>query len=66
MWCLAHQLELSIKDALTSTSFDVIDDMLLKLYYLYEKSQTEIISNLKDCLTHDDAGTRPVRASGSQ
>ena len=38
MWCLAHRLELAIKDALKSTSFDLIDDMLLRLYYIYEKS----------------------------
>ena len=38
MWCLAHQMELAIKDALTGTAFDVLDEMLLRLYYLYEKS----------------------------
>ena len=38
MWCLAHRLELTIKDALKGTSFDVIDEMLFRLYYLYEKS----------------------------
>ena len=38
MWCLAHRLELSVKDALRSTFFDQIDEMLLHLYYIYEKS----------------------------
>lgn len=38
MWCLAHRLELAIKGSLKGTSFDVIDEMLLRLYYLYEKS----------------------------
>ena len=38
MWCLAHRLELAIKDALSDSCFDLIDDMLLRLYYLYEKS----------------------------
>ena len=37
MWCLAHRLELAVKDAFKNTSFDQIDDLLLKLYYLYEK-----------------------------
>ena len=37
MWCLAHRLELAVKDALKSTAFDAVDDMLLKLYYLYEQ-----------------------------
>ena len=69
MWCLAH---LAIKDALKGTSFNEIDDMLLKLYYLYEKSPKkcrqliELISDLKDCLTFDDAGVKPVRARGSR
>ena len=72
MWCLAHRLELAVKDALKGTAFDAIDDMLLRLYYLYEKSPKkcreleEIISDLKNCLTFDDEGSRPVRASGSR
>ena len=37
MWCLAHQMELAIKDALTGTAFDVLDEMLLRFYNLYEK-----------------------------
>ena len=34
-WCLAHRLELSVKDALKSTYFSTIDNVL---YYLYENS----------------------------
>ena len=69
MWCLAHRLELAVKDG---TAFDAIDDMLLKLYYLYEKSPKmcrelkEVISDLQNCMTLDDVGSRPVRASGSR
>jgi len=38
-WCLAHRTELAISDALTGTScFKMVDDMLLRLYYLYQKS----------------------------
>lgn len=44
MWCLAHRLELSIKDALKGTWFDDIDNMLLQLYYLYEKSPKKVES----------------------
>ena len=39
MWCLAHRIELAIKDALNGTAFELIDEMLLRLYYLYEKVQ---------------------------
>jgi len=37
-WCYAHRLELAFKDAFTSQLFHDIDEMLLQLYYLYEKS----------------------------
>ncbi len=72
MWCLAHRLELAVKDALKHTSFDLIEEMLLRLHYVYERSQKkcrqleEIIADLRQCLTFGDAGIRPVRASGSR
>ena len=56
MWCLAHRLELAIKDALKGTLFDDVDDMILRLYYLYEKSPKkcrelkDIVSDLQACL----------------
>ena len=31
------RLKLAVKDALKSTAFNAVDDMLLKLYYLYKK-----------------------------
>ena len=54
MWCLANCLELAIKDALKPTVFDLVDELLLRLYYLYEKSPKrcrepeDIVTNLKD------------------
>ena len=72
MWCMAHPLELAIKDALKGTTFDEIDEMLLRLYYLYEKSPKkcreleDIIADLKDCMCFDEGGVKPVRASGSR
>ena len=35
---MAHRLKLAIQDALKNTFFANIDDILLRLYYLYEKS----------------------------
>ncbi len=35
---MAHLLELAIKDALKPTAFGLVDVLLLRLYYLYEKS----------------------------
>ena len=46
--------------------------MLLRLYYLYEKSPKKcrelegIMADLRECLEFDDAGVRPVRGSGSR
>lgn len=36
-WCLAHRLELAIKDALQGTEFDAIDEMLLRLDYIHTR-----------------------------
>ena len=72
MWCLAHRLELAIKNALKGTYFDSIDDMLLRLYYLYEKSPkksrelVDIIKDLKEFLSFDDNGIKPIRANGTR
>ena len=72
MWCLAHRLELAVNDALSDSCFDSIDDMLLRLYCIYEKSPKKcrelegIITDLKECFEFDDAGVRLVRASGSR
>lgn len=38
VWCVAHHLELSLKDALQGTVFDDVDEVLLRLYNLYENS----------------------------
>ena len=38
MWCMAYRLELAVKDALKKTTFDLIDDMLLRLHLLYASS----------------------------
>ena len=38
MWCLAHRMELAVRDALKTMYFSSVDDMLLNLYLLYAKS----------------------------
>ena len=71
MWCLAHRLELALKNALNGTYFDFIDDMLLKLYYLYDRSPKkcrelmDIVEDLKEFLNFDDNGVKPIRANGT-
>lgn len=69
MWSLVHRLELVVKDALKGTAFDAVDNMLLKLYYMYEKAPKkcreleEVVSDLKECISIDEGGIKPVRAS---
>ena len=72
MWCLAYRLELSVRDCLTATVFDTIDEMLLKLYYLYEKSPKkcreleDLVSELGEFISFTGKGLRPIHASGSR
>ena len=46
MWCLAHRLELALKDALKTTYmymyFDSFDGILLNLYVLYAKAPKSV------------------------
>ena len=72
VWCIAYHLELALKDALSSTYFKEIDDCLLKLCYLYEKSPKRLrslqeLSNIyKDSLEFVEGSVKPNRASGTR
>ena len=65
-WCLAHRLELAVKDALKSTLFDDVDDILLRAYYIYKWSPKkcrkleEIVATLKECLDEVTCLTRVI------
>ena len=48
-WCLAHRLELAVKDALKSTLFDDVDNMLMRAYYIYKKVTQEVQGVGRDC-----------------
>ena len=54
------------------TGFDAVYDMHSKVYYLYEKAPKkcreleEIVSDLKECISIDEAGIKPIRMSGSR
>ena len=71
-WCLSHRLELAVKEALAGTMFDVIDEMLLRIYYLYKKSPKKLseLSSLKEELKHtfefEEGRTKPVRSCGTR
>ena len=71
-WCYAHRLELACKDALSSDLFKEIEDMLLRLYYIYEKSPkkcrelAEISEDLKEVYDFGKGGDKPLRSHGSR
>ena len=69
---LTMQLEHACKDAFSSCLFHDIDEMLLRLYYLYEKSPrkccelSDLIDDLKEVFELPEGGNLPVRAHGSR
>ena len=71
-WCMAHKLELGIKDALKGTFFDEVEEMLLRIYYLYKKSPKklreleEIHDLVKESMEYDATGVKPVRANDTR
>jgi len=44
-WCLAHRLELSVKDALKDTFFKEIDELLLQVYSMRTKNHQRSVTN---------------------
>ena len=71
-WCYAYRLELASKDALSSPLFKTIKEMLLRLYYLYEKSPKKtrelllIVEKLKHVFEMPQGGSTPIRSQGSR
>lgn len=71
-WCFSHRLELACKDALTSSLFTEISEMLLRLYYLYSKSpkkSKELVAigdDLKEVFLFPKGGNLPVRSQGTR
>ena len=68
-WCYAHRLELACKGALTSTLFKDIEEMLLRLYYLYHKSPKkcrDLVAVIKEVFELPNGGNLPIRSQGSR
>ena len=72
VWCVAHRLELALKDALSTTYFKKVDEVLLRLYYLYENSPKklrglkELHLAYKDTFQFVEGSVKPKRASGTR
>ena len=71
-WRYAHRLELACKDAFSSSLFSSLQEMLLRLYYLYEKSSKKshelesIVTDLKEVFDLSKGGNRPIRSCGTR
>ena len=71
-WCYVHRLELAYKAAFSSHLFQDLEEMLLRLYYLYEKSATKaceleaIADDLRQFFELSKGGSKPVRCSGTR
>lgn len=69
---MAHRLELALKDALSSTYFKEVDEALLRMYYMYEKSPKkmrgldEIYKAYKETFDFAEGSLKPKRASGTR
>ena len=72
IWCVAHRLELALRDALKTTEFQEVDDMLLKMYLLYKNAPKELhqLEELHDLyqqtMEFDERGVKPKKSSGSR
>ncbi|XP_060555537.1 uncharacterized protein LOC132716306 [Ruditapes philippinarum] len=45
VWCLAHRLELAIKDAFKDTYMDNVIEMIVSMYYFYKGSGIQILQS---------------------
>ena len=73
MWCIAHRLELAKKDSLSNErEFKEIDEMLLRLYYLYHKAPKklcqlrELSHALAGAMEYHEGSVKPYKASGTR
>ena len=70
MWCLAHRLELGIKDAL-SNWIEPVEVNLQYMYYMHEKSSKktgelkELFSILNEVYVFESQEVKPHRATGT-
>ena len=65
-WCFAHRLELACKDAFISPLFQEISEMLLRLYYLYQKKNHKSSAPLLEVFDLPGGGALPVRCNSSR
>ena len=63
--CFNHRVELALKDALRTTSFEEVDSMLCKLYCLYQKSPKRLSELRELSQAYDKTVPKPSKATGT-
>ena len=69
IWCIAHRMELSLNDAFSGTVFDDIDEILLRIYYLYYKAPKklrELSKMYTGVMNCEEGGVKPRKACGTR
>ena len=64
--CFNHRLELSVKDTFDRTFFKEIDNMLLKLFYLYRKSPKRLRELKVFGKIYDQSVPKPYKSYGTR
>ena len=64
--CFNHNLELAVKDCFDKTFFKEIDNMLLKLFYLYRKSPKRLRELKKFEEIYDESIPKPYKSYGTR
>ena len=64
VYCFNHRVKLAIKDSFANSSFTSVDDLLMELYYLYEKSPKHLrkLKTLAEAV--DKTLPKPSRTTG--
>lgn len=66
VWCLAHRLELAVKDAFKSTYMDSVIEVITSIYYFYRGSskRNRKAQELADIM--DEHFLKPTKANGTR
>ena len=71
-WCVSHRLDLALKDSLKTTSFDAVDQLIVRIYYLYKRSLEKLrqLKKLAEIYSESfdfvEGGYRLKKASGTR
>ena len=66
IYCFSYRLELSIKDAFQTDAFVKIDEMLMKMYYLYQKSPKRVRELKRMSEAWEKSVPKPSKSHGTR